>query len=89
MHERFGDALLPLKLDVNDRAADFAAVELAAKNFRRLDVVVNNAGYGQFGMIEEICEGGGYWLAAPPCAPRHPFRAALGVTRCASRSRTT
>ncbi|UQX89637.1 SDR family oxidoreductase [Jatrophihabitans telluris] len=54
--DRFGDRLLPLKLDVTDRAADFAAVEQAAERFGRLDVVVNNAGYGQFGMVEELSE---------------------------------
>jgi NAD(P)-dependent dehydrogenase (short-subunit alcohol dehydrogenase family) len=52
----YGDALLPLELDVTDRAADFAAVQRAAAHFGRLDVVVNNAGYGQFGMVEELSE---------------------------------
>ena len=54
--DKFGDAILPLQLDVTDRAADFAAVEAAHKHFGRLDVVVNNAGYGQFGFVEEVSE---------------------------------
>lgn len=56
LSEKFGDALLPIELDVTDRAADFAAVERAHDHFGRLDVVVNNAGYGQFGFIEELSE---------------------------------
>jgi NAD(P)-dependent dehydrogenase (short-subunit alcohol dehydrogenase family) len=54
--EKYGDALLPLPLDVTDRDADFAAVQQAHDHFGRLDVVVNNAGYGQFGFIEELSE---------------------------------
>jgi len=54
--EQFGDKVLPLQLDVNERDAVFAAVAQAYDHFGRLDVVVNNAGFGQFGMIEEISE---------------------------------
>jgi NAD(P)-dependent dehydrogenase (short-subunit alcohol dehydrogenase family) len=53
---KHGDALLPIELDVNDRDADFAAVKAAHDHFGRLDVVVNNAGYGHFGFIEELTE---------------------------------
>ena len=54
--ERYGDRVLPLQLDVDDRAADFAAVAAAHERFGRLDVVINNAGYGHFGFIEEVTE---------------------------------
>jgi NAD(P)-dependent dehydrogenase (short-subunit alcohol dehydrogenase family) len=78
--DRYGDAILPLRLDVTDRAAGFAAVRAAHDRFGRLDVVVNNAGYGHFGLIEEITEAearaqfeanffGALWItqAALPC----------------------
>ena len=53
---KFGEALLPIQLDVTDRDADFAAVKQAHDHFGRLDIVVNNAGYGHFGFIEELTE---------------------------------
>ena len=54
--DTYGERFLPLQLDVTDRAADFAAVQQAHQHFGRLDVVVNNAGYGHFGFIEELSE---------------------------------
>lgn len=51
-----GEAVLPLELDVTDRAAVFSSVERAVGHFGRLDVVVNNAGYAQIGAIEELTE---------------------------------
>jgi NAD(P)-dependent dehydrogenase (short-subunit alcohol dehydrogenase family) len=54
--QEHGDALLPMALDVTNREAVFETVREAHEHFGQLDIVVNNAGYGQFGMIEELSE---------------------------------
>jgi NAD(P)-dependent dehydrogenase (short-subunit alcohol dehydrogenase family) len=51
-----GEQILPLQLDVNDKQAIDDSVAFAHEHFGHLDVVVNNAGYGQFGAIEELTE---------------------------------
>lgn len=54
--DNYGDAVFPIRLDVTDRTACFDAVQVAHDRFGGLDVVVNNAGYGQYGFVEELSE---------------------------------
>ncbi|MFJ1744822.1 oxidoreductase [Streptomyces sp. NPDC088116] len=52
----YGTRLHTVPLDVTDAAAARAAVQSAVDTFGRLDVVVNNAGYGDIAAIEDVSD---------------------------------
>lgn len=52
--DAYGEAVLVLQLDVTDRNAVFDAVAKAHGQFKCLDFVLCNAGYGYMGAIEEL-----------------------------------
>lgn len=53
--ERFGEHpnLLAVALDVTDEQMAFAAVKAAIERFGKIDVLLNNAGFGLMGAVEE------------------------------------
>lgn len=51
-----GDEVLALEVDLADEASVARAVAATIERYGRIDVVVNNAGYGQMGAVEEVSD---------------------------------
>ena len=54
--DALGDRFTPVPCDVTDAPAARAAIDRAASEFGRLDVLVNNAGIGRFAEVDEMSD---------------------------------
>lgn len=54
--EKFPDQILPIQLDVTDNEQIYAAVATAITHFGKIDVLVNNAGFGITGAAEAFTD---------------------------------